>query len=125
MISYRLVILSSGVPQSTVRNVLGIVISNLDNDHEFSFQSRSQQIHQSHSFNPTMPKSSHTAFSENAKSDKPILIEMIKQSDENYPRNRYSGEALGTVKKYYVDGKQRLIPVPTSDPLGSKVTQIA
>jgi hypothetical protein len=37
MISYRLVILSSGVPQSTVKDMLGIVISNLDNDYDVSF----------------------------------------------------------------------------------------
>jgi hypothetical protein len=72
-----------------------------------------------------MSKSSHELVSENTKSGKPILIEMIDQNDEKDPRNRYSGEALGTVKKYYIDGKQRLIPVPTSDPLGSKATRTA
>lgn len=46
-------------------------------------------------------------------------VESTSPAMEGRLKTRHSTDALGTVEKYYVDGKQRLIPVPTSDPLGN------
>jgi hypothetical protein len=36
----------------------------------------------------------------------------------NYRKTANRSSALGTVDEYFVNGKQRLVPVPSSDPLG-------
>jgi hypothetical protein len=54
---------------------------------------------------------------------KATYFEMVDEFDKNEQRKSRRGKALGTVEEYYVDGKQRLIPVPTSDPLGNDATQ--
>jgi hypothetical protein len=74
-----------------------------------------------------MSKNFHETRAESVSSSNTKLnatyFEMVEVSDESRFRKRHSGEALGTVEKYYVNGKQRLIPVPTSDPLGNKAIQ--
>ena len=70
-----------------------------------------------------MSKTYYETAAESVKSTNTVLTFELVEQDRKL-RMRYPKEALGTVEKYYVDGKQRLIPVPTSDPLGKEAFQI-